>query len=151
MGFITAQVKRGELQAVIGATGTVEPEEVVDVGAQVAGQLIKFGTDAAGKQVDYGSQVDPVSVRERQRWPPSARHDLAVDRDGHGFLLDASAGEQRWDVQRVAGEGARSFDRGIGIDIGNVVVDIGIAGAITLQPSTKRTSASNSRYASLRR
>src|SRR5438045_1557339 len=59
MGFITAQVKRGELQAVIGATGTVEPEEVVDVGAQVAGQLIKFGTDAAGKQVDYGSQVDP--------------------------------------------------------------------------------------------
>jgi len=61
MGFITAPVKRGELQAVIGATGTVEPEEVVDVGAQVAGQLIEFGKDAADKpkQVDYGSPVEP--------------------------------------------------------------------------------------------
>jgi HlyD family secretion protein len=57
-GFITADVKRGELQAVIGATGTVEPEEVVDVGAQVAGQLLEFGKDLDGKQVDYGSHVD---------------------------------------------------------------------------------------------
>src|SRR5205809_418637 len=65
MGFITAPVKRGELQAVIGATGTVEPEEVVDVGAQVAGQLIEFGKDAAGKQVDYGSQVDEKMLLAR--------------------------------------------------------------------------------------
>ena len=32
-GFITAQVRRGDLVAAIGATGTVEPEQVVDVGA----------------------------------------------------------------------------------------------------------------------
>ena len=36
--FRTVPVKRGDLVATISATGTVEPEEVVDVGAQVAGQ-----------------------------------------------------------------------------------------------------------------
>src|SRR3954468_21271761 len=56
-GFISAPVKRGELLAVISATGTVEPQEVVDVGAQVAGQLIQFGEDLDNKQVDYGSRV----------------------------------------------------------------------------------------------
>ena len=39
------------------AASTVEPEEVVDVGAQVAGQINTFGTDANGKPVDYGSPV----------------------------------------------------------------------------------------------
>ena len=55
--YRTANVTRGDLVATIGATGTVEPEEVVDVGAQVAGQIIEFGKDTTGKEVDYGSQV----------------------------------------------------------------------------------------------
>ncbi|MGA7878987.1 MAG: RND transporter, partial [Desulfoferrobacter sp.] len=38
--FLTAPVKRGDLVMFISATGTVEPEEVVDVGAQVAGQIV---------------------------------------------------------------------------------------------------------------
>ena len=44
-GFKTVQVKRGDLQATISATGTVEPEEVVDIGAQVAGRIVSFGKD----------------------------------------------------------------------------------------------------------
>ncbi len=60
--FRTATVKRGEIRAAIGATGTVEPEEVVDVGAQVAGQINEFGKDTRGKQVDYGSPVDETTV-----------------------------------------------------------------------------------------
>jgi HlyD family secretion protein len=56
--FRTAPVKRGELLAAISATGTVEPEEVIDVGAQVAGQINEFGKDVNGKTVDYGSVVD---------------------------------------------------------------------------------------------
>ncbi len=35
--FRTAPVKRGDLLATISATGTLEPEAAVDVGAQVAG------------------------------------------------------------------------------------------------------------------
>ena len=45
----TAPLKRGDLLVTISATGTVEPEEVVDVGAQVAGQIVSFGKDADGK------------------------------------------------------------------------------------------------------
>src|SRR5690242_8063796 len=55
--FRMAEVKKGSLTATISATGTVEPMETVDVGAQVAGQIVKFGMDAAGKPVDYGSHV----------------------------------------------------------------------------------------------
>jgi HlyD family secretion protein len=57
-----AQVTRGNLLVAISATGTVEPEEVIDVGAQVAGQILSFGRDADGKSVDYGSKVTEGTV-----------------------------------------------------------------------------------------
>ena len=62
VSYVTAPVVRGDLTGTIGATGTVEPEEVVDVGAQVAGQIISFGKDADGKTVDYGSVVEAGTV-----------------------------------------------------------------------------------------
>lgn len=60
--FRTASVTRGDLVASIGATGTVEPEQVIDVGAQVAGQILVFGKDVAGKPIDYGSAVEAGMV-----------------------------------------------------------------------------------------
>jgi HlyD family secretion protein len=63
--FRTAAVTRGNLQASISATGTVEPEEVVDVGAQVAGKIVAFGKDKHGKPVDYGSVVQAGEVLAR--------------------------------------------------------------------------------------
>jgi HlyD family secretion protein len=60
--YRTAQVTRGNLLVAISATGTVEPEEVIDVGAQVAGQILSFGLDADGKSVDYGSKVTEGTV-----------------------------------------------------------------------------------------
>jgi HlyD family secretion protein len=60
--FRTVAVKRGDLEASISATGTVEPQEVVDVGAQVAGMIKSFGTDRNGKTVDYGSVVEAGTV-----------------------------------------------------------------------------------------
>ncbi len=60
--YTTATVKRGDLVATIGATGTIEPEEVVDVGAQVAGLINTFGTDRNGKMIDYGSEVEAGTV-----------------------------------------------------------------------------------------
>ncbi len=55
--FKTAKISRGEVTSTISATGTLEPEEVVDIGAQVTGQILKFGLDTEGKQIDYGSKV----------------------------------------------------------------------------------------------
>ncbi len=63
--YQTTQVTRGDLLVAISATGTVEPEEVVDVGAQVAGQILSFGKDAQGKTVDYGSVVESGTVLAR--------------------------------------------------------------------------------------
>jgi HlyD family secretion protein len=60
--FRTVPVTRGDLLASIGATGTVEPEEVIDVGAQVAGRIVSFGKDANGNSVDYTSPVEPNMV-----------------------------------------------------------------------------------------
>ncbi len=61
-GFSTVLVRRGDLLATISATGTVEPEQVIDIGAQVAGIILSFGRDAHGKLIDYGSVVKPGSV-----------------------------------------------------------------------------------------
>ena len=51
----------------INATGTIEPEEVVDVGAQVAGLIESFGTDPSdpSKPVSYGTRVEQGTVLAR--------------------------------------------------------------------------------------
>jgi HlyD family secretion protein len=63
--FRLATAERGDLLITISATGTLEPEEVVDVGAQVTGRIVEFGPDLRGKtdpkykgkHVDYNSVV----------------------------------------------------------------------------------------------
>jgi HlyD family secretion protein len=62
--FRTAPVERGNLLATISATGTIEPEEVIDVGAQVAGQIKEFGTDPhdTSRRIDYGTRVEEGTV-----------------------------------------------------------------------------------------
>jgi HlyD family secretion protein len=57
--FRQEAVKRGSLQAVVEAVGTVEPEEVVDVGAQVPGRVLRFGPDPndKNKTVDFRTEV----------------------------------------------------------------------------------------------
>jgi len=62
VSFRTAPVRRGNLTVTISATGTVEPEEVIDVGAQVAGIVQSFGTDPNGKTIDYGSTVEAGTI-----------------------------------------------------------------------------------------
>ena len=57
MRFLTTSVERGDFVNKVQATGTLEPQELVDVGAQVTGEIKEFGTDANGVRVDYGSEV----------------------------------------------------------------------------------------------
>ena len=63
--FRTEPVEKGDLMSVISASGTVEPEELVNVGAQVTGKIMEFGTDVDGKLVDYGSKVKKGMVLAR--------------------------------------------------------------------------------------
>lgn len=63
--YRTAGIVRDNLLVSISATGTLQPEEVIDVGAQVAGQIIAFGKDAAQRTIDYGSAVEEGTVLAR--------------------------------------------------------------------------------------
>ncbi len=62
VAFQTATLKRGDLVSTISANGTIEPIEVIDVGAQVAGLINSFGKDHDGKTIDYGSVIDADTV-----------------------------------------------------------------------------------------
>jgi HlyD family secretion protein len=61
-GFRSAPVKRGDLVATISATGTLEPQAAVDVGAQVQGIIVAFGKDKRGQDVNWGSEVEAGMV-----------------------------------------------------------------------------------------
>lgn len=51
--YKTATVERRTLTRSISATGTLEPCDIIDVGAQVAGRVIAFGVDEkTGQSVD---------------------------------------------------------------------------------------------------
>ncbi len=65
--FRTVPVTRGDIRPLIRASGTVEPEEVVDVGAQVAGLINSFGEDLdePSKPIGYGSRVEEGTVLAR--------------------------------------------------------------------------------------
>lgn len=60
VSFRTATLERGNLLAVVSASGPIQPEELVDVGAQVAGQIKNFGPNPrdSSRPIDYGSVVE---------------------------------------------------------------------------------------------
>ncbi len=55
--YQTEPLTRGDMMITIDATGVTEPDELVDVGAQVSGIIMEFGKDLNGKVVDYSSPV----------------------------------------------------------------------------------------------
>jgi HlyD family secretion protein len=80
VAFRTVAVHRGDVLATINATGTIEPEEVVDVGVQIAGEIQSFGTDLRdpSKPISYGSRVEQGTVLARLDDSLfKARHDQA--------------------------------------------------------------------------
>jgi HlyD family secretion protein len=68
--FRTVPVQRGDLLSTIGATGTIEPEEVVDVGAQVAGRILDFGIDFEAEKA--------TGLSGAEETPPKAGADPAA-------------------------------------------------------------------------
>lgn len=55
--FLSTRVKPGSVIQTVSATGTIEPEELVDIGAQVSGKILSFGTGLDGEVLDYCSTV----------------------------------------------------------------------------------------------
>ena len=64
--YKTASVELRDLSTTISATGTLEPCDIIDVGAQVAGRVIEFGIDPlTNKPIDFGSHVKKGMVLAR--------------------------------------------------------------------------------------
>jgi HlyD family secretion protein len=63
--YRTTPVVKTDIISSIAATGTVVPEDVVDVGTQVNGQIASFGKDTEGKPIDYRSVVTENTVLAR--------------------------------------------------------------------------------------
>ncbi len=65
--FTIVTVDKGDIVTTITATGTIEPEEVIDVGAQVLGMIKEFGPDPHkhGAVIDYDSRVEEGTVLAR--------------------------------------------------------------------------------------
>ena len=57
ISFKTEKILREDLTSSISASGTVEPEELINVSAQVSGKIMSFGKDTDGNTVDYRSYV----------------------------------------------------------------------------------------------
>jgi multidrug efflux pump subunit AcrA (membrane-fusion protein) len=62
--FRTQTVRRDHLNTTVQAPGTLEPEVIIDVGAQVSGQIVRFGADLDDpkKPIDFNSRVEPGTV-----------------------------------------------------------------------------------------
>jgi len=69
---------RGDLFMGVAATGTVEPVEIIDVGAQIVGSIKKFGPDRdrPGKTIDYRSRVKKGDILAQLDDSP---HQAALD------------------------------------------------------------------------
>jgi HlyD family secretion protein len=87
--FRVAEVKRGRLVATVGSTGTLQPREIVDIGAQVAGRIVFIGKDANTQSgiVDWGSVVEGPVIEKG-----SALDDVAAAAAGIGGLLTLKKG-----------------------------------------------------------
>ncbi len=103
----TFRVRHGNLAATISATGTLEPVEVVDVGAQVAGRISAFGTDENDRTIDYGSIVEEGGLLAKIDDSVYAA-DLAVAKaqleQSHAGELSANAGLEQSKARFVQSE-----------------------------------------------
>ena len=110
--YRTAPVTHGDLLATITATGTLEPEEAIDVGAQVQGRIIKFGTDTNNKQVDNNSEVEEGTTLA---WIDPSVYQSEVDQ-AQAQLNQAKAGVARAEAdliqfQAKLTQGERDWER----------------------------------------
>ena len=122
--FRTGAVTVGDLQKTISASGTIEPEELVDVGAQVTGPIVSFGKDASGKEIDYGSPVSAGMVLARiddATYNASFRQAEAQVMQAKANLLNAQA--QKIQLQAKLTLAKNNFERSVRLRPDNVIAE----------------------------
>ncbi len=93
VAYRTLPLRRGNLVVAVSASGTIEPEEIVDVGAQVVGRIKSFGVAPHDpeKTIDYGTIVEEGTVLAQ------------IDQSTYQALVDQAAA----DLKRAEAEMVR--------------------------------------------
>lgn len=152
--FKEAKVTQGELLATFGATGTIEPEDLVDVGAQVAGRIIEFGKDPSDPQgqklIDYGSMVhegtilalidDSVYQAQREQAQANLLRAEADLLQAQAKLLQADRDRKRAEQLLEANTRLRKTDDTLRV-ISDSDYDLAVANQASAAASVKATEA----------
>ena len=96
--YQTAKVERGDIEDLVSATGTVQPLEYVDVGAQVSGQLKKLHIEVGSvvKEGDLLAEIDPtVFLATVDARRAGLRNQLATMKDRKAQLVLAQLQYER--------------------------------------------------------
>ena len=104
--FLLATVQRGELEDVVTATGTLQPRDHVDVGAQVSGQLTKIHV-TVGEHVEAGTllaQIDATVYRARVDERRAQLRNLRAQLDERAAQLDLARLQARRQKNLIVAE-----------------------------------------------
>jgi HlyD family secretion protein len=112
--FRTAAVKRSEVSSIISATGTVEPEETIDIGAQVTGKIQEFGPDPRGKDDSTSPDKEKYKGKSVDYCTPVNKGDLLLQIDDSVYqaqlkqaeanLLRSKADLEQMEAKRIQAE-----------------------------------------------
>ncbi len=100
----TAKVTRGTMEQTVEATGTLEPKELVSVGAQVSGRLDELNV-AVGDVVHQGDLIGKIDPRTATNSLDTARADLA-NMKAQAASAKATLARQKLAYQRQLALGA---------------------------------------------
>lgn len=110
--YKTEQVSRQTIMRTISATGTVEPEELVNVGAQVSGKIMSFGKDTEGNTIDYGSKITAGMVLAQiddVTYKAELQQCLASKQQAEAAIQSAKAAIQQSEAKRQLAQ--KDWDR----------------------------------------
>ncbi len=80
--LIFTTVQRGDIEDLVGATGSLQPRDYVDVGAQVSGQLKKLHVDV-GSEVKEGDLLAEIDATQSTARVDANRASLRAQRRRH--------------------------------------------------------------------
>ena len=110
--YKTERVSRQTIMRTISATGTVEPEELVNVGAQVSGKIMSFGKDTEGRTIDYGSKITAGMVLAQiddVTYKAELQQCLASKQQAEASIQSAKAAIQQSEAKRQLAQ--KDWDR----------------------------------------